>query len=138
MAGRRSESLSLPFLDSTVFAHACMHAPAKLRFSQKRLGNSQEEGPEKLGLMKLRDPPFCGVRFSTESPAMGIGDHLGKERPNSICTHFYPLRGGIECKTMQFNVVNCNTGNSRIHCRFVGHVCFLRLWCSGNTSASQA
>jgi hypothetical protein len=52
--------------------------------------------------------------------------------------HFPPLRGKSECKTMQSSRFNCNAGKSRIDCENAFKFVFMRLWCSGSTTASQA
>ena len=51
---------------------------------------------------------------------------------------YSPLRAKNGCKTVPIDAIYCNTQNTVIHWENAGGPVFSRLWCSGNTPASQA
>ncbi len=71
--------------------------------------------------------PVCGRPADPEKSLLTKSTH-----------HFSPLRTKNGCETVPFDAINCNARNTGIHWKNTVEPVNLRLWCSGNTPASQA
>lgn len=94
-----------------------------------RGGPKTRGGAGKVGADQIPEPPFSVACFPPKSPERGT-EGVG-------CCHFGVKWGEMGCKTMQLNRLDRNVENRRIHCENAFNCSFSRLWCSGDTRASQ-